>query len=326
LTFASDKKKTSLKLLNFIPSYGHFSKGQWRKGISDLWNVFMAIWCIAEPNETINRWQEDIDYRLNPDSYEYKIKLKNIKVYRELQYWMGGMILLNYINSILDIKQSDDDISFLGLYLATHCFNYDTYILTDAGPFPYSGREFGYHFGFIFGYRHIFEYYAKMIFPRPGVRYFHWYSDYVIPIGRKNTETYLGIGFSAADYIDNLDWDKVDKVVNRGARFYPRIGIGYILHQHQIKLIIFPYYIFSGTRAYDTDTYKNNFYKEERMFRGKIGENFGFQFVYRFNAAKHLYFELLYEFSKIREPEVENYQKEQNLYFHNFDFSLNYEF
>jgi len=318
----------SLKFSYLIPGYGHFSKGQWRKGVSDLWNVFMAIWAIAEPNATIARWQEDVDYNLTPGSFEYEVKRKNIPLYRELQYWLEAMTLLNYINSVLDARDSEDDASFFGPFIAVHSFSYRTCIYTKDGlPLTYNGNDTGSYLGLTFGYRKVFEYYAKMIFPLAGIRYINFYTDYIVPLHSRNLELYLGLGFLANCYVDDVDWDKVNKVIERGTHFHPRFGIAYASKQHLFKLTLMPYHIYVGTKAYDTAICeKGSVYEEERIFRGKIGEDYAVQFTYRFTLPRRLYLEFFYDFVKEREPELQPYHGARDLYFHNFDLSLNHQF
>ncbi|MBI5882333.1 MAG: hypothetical protein HZB91_04430 [Elusimicrobia bacterium] len=49
----------SLSIVDFVPSAGHFRRGQWRKGSSDVWNAISVLWFILEPSTSIDKMEKD---------------------------------------------------------------------------------------------------------------------------------------------------------------------------------------------------------------------------------------------------------------------------
>ena len=339
--FAREDKNIPNTILNFIPSYGHFRKGEWQKGISDLWNTWMAIWAILEPNATIGRWEKDIRETDQPGSYRYTTLTRNIEIYRELQFWMFTMIFINYLNSIFDIYLSPGGASFFGLYVAEHFYNYNTFIKIRDEFQPYQGLKTGPHFGAIFGYKGILRTYFKMYFPRAGVHYALWITEGVIPFGtHKNICFYTGIGFSGVGYMDNFDWEKVKNVIEGGLGTHLRLGVSYLYKtKHFFKFTFVPYLFQTDIRAYDEAIVgREDSWDQERFTRGHFPENFGLQLIYKYRFSSHLYIESCFEFIRAVETgrSYIDYQPDGGQYIWHTDdlimrsliadFSVNYNF
>ena len=290
--------------LDLIPSYGHFRRGEWQKGVSDLWNTWLAIWAFLEPNATIGRWQEDIDHNLEPLSRKYVIIKRNIEIYRDLQFWILTVVFVNYVNGLLDLWSSKDGESFLGVFTGIHAYGYDTYVIVPDGFEPYSGVVAGPYFGMVFGYRGLLESHMRMFFPMPGVHYANWHTDYVFPRKRgRNLHFALGVGFVTCGYMNTLDWDKVDKVIDGGLGMHLRLRMTYTpSHAHTFDLTLAPYIFQTDLRAFDISINDDRTTNHERFTRGHFPDNFGFEFVYRYSVTEHFNIETLLGYSRATEP------------------------
>ncbi len=339
---ASDGYKSKLSILDFVPSYGHFRRGEWQKGISDLWNVFMVVWAIAEPNETISRWQRDVDEGYCTGTVQCKVFSDNIPIMRQFQYCMLGLAIIDYVNSLLDLAHpSRDSESFFGAFGAYDVFNYDTFVTTPLGFQPYDGADKGIYGGLIFGYRSTFEWYMKMFLPQPGVSYSIWYTDYVIPSKRWDGLTYyLGVGACGGSYKSTLDWNRVSKVVEGGIGLHLRLGASYRLSdKHFVRLTLAPVTMWQNIRAFDKKIYEDRSGSDySRLTRGCFPKNFGFQLLYRYNISSRFYIETLFSYSRATEHEddytellgdgttLHIHRNEQTSYRRRLDVSLNWRF
>ncbi|HCJ67320.1 MAG TPA: hypothetical protein DHV62_08380 [Elusimicrobia bacterium] len=333
-------KNTTLKtILNFIPTVNHFSAGKWRKGTSDIWNFVILAKALTEPADNIDKFTKQLE-TTSPTSRSYAELSAKIKQFKELRNYFCVMVLMNYFNSVLDAFSSNDDKSFLGAFYALDSINYNSYVATKTGYTPSTLTKTYPHWGFIFGYRNRFEYYANMFSPtivnsNTTIVYINWYSDFIIPYKhKKNLDFYLGLGFIESDY-----HERDTKVgVGGGIGFHPRVGASYILkNAHYFRVNLMPYLIWAKVRfnlAEKTDLLVEEGYEDnERPFNQKFGDNYGIQFIYRYKILKRIYLQTIYDFSKVTEPagdylegNISIHRNKQSSYLHRVDCSLNYSF
>lgn len=334
-THTKEKRSTFNKILNFIPSVGHFNSGQWRKGASDIWNTISILWFIAEPNAHFRKMEEDIGY-YEPGTRNYVITSRNLEIERDMQKILLSMVVLNYVNSVIDCFNSKNDESFFSAFFAMNMFHYNTYITMANGYMPIDVTKAGPYVGFNFGYRSIFEFYAKMFFPSPGRRmqYAHFYTDYIIPLkSKRDLEFYMGLGFNAGGY------DAKDIQYGGGLGLYPRVGASYILKEnHYFRFNIAPYMFWNEIITKDTTkSDMDGGYYDMRFSRQPFGDNFGFEFIYRYEFSKRLFIQAIFDFSNLTEPAGDfiNHKEDKETFIHRnkessqmlrFDFSMNYKF
>ena len=320
---------------DYLPVINHLRLGKERKGISDLWNIILLIFSQWHANKDI---RDITDYlnRIEKTSREYYDKSRKLKQFKELRYYHLLIFLINYLNSVMDVKNSAEDNSFLGIYYAYNAFNHKSYCESPNGYEPFQATRGGTYWGLRFGYQNRFEYYADMVFPTviaSTVTIFNitWYTDFVIPY--KNIKFYLGLGFNQIEYHDD---PKKISAGGCGLGFHPRIGISYLLNKnHYFRFNIIPYLIWGNVKCSDPEGSrlpgKNRDY--ERTIGRSFGDNFGLQFLYSLKISSHLYLKINLIYSKVTEPgglftenNIKMQLNERNSYMRSFDLSLNYVF
>jgi len=320
-------------VLNFVPPAGHFRSGQWRKGASDLWNGISLLWFIAEPNNTIKAWNDKIT-REEPTSRNYALFENNLKLYRHLQYCLFAMVFMNYINSVADCFYSENDDAFFGAFVAVQGIDHNSYIDRSWDDVP--NRDFAYapYGGLTFGYRGLFEFYAKMFFPNAlsPITFCNLYSDYIIPFKiRDELDFYIGIGLVAGGY------EKADAGTSYvgGLGSGPQIGCSYILqNRHYFRMTVIPYQIWSEVKCFEAIPEDSSFYSDNPRFSQQpFGDNFGAEIIYRYRLGSKFYAETLCQFSQLVEPGGEYIENGEEISIDRrtssiirLDLSINYEF
>ena len=321
------------KTLSFFPPFGHFYGGQWRKGTSDLWNNFTIFWFLYEPYISLKQWDDKLGHE-EPTSRHYKLITNNKKLYRHLQYCLFTMVAMNYINSVVDCFSSDDDESFFGTFVSIQSIHHSSYIDRSWGDEPNTEFVYAPYGGLTFGYRNIFEFYAKMFFPNPWtpIMFCNFYSDYIIPYKfHENLDFYIGIGLVAGGY----ERKEPETHYGGGLGSGPRIGCSYIMQNHHyMRFTVIPYPIWCEVKSFEYCEEDTNFFSTSPRFSQQpFGDNFGIEFIYRYKLARKLYAESLFQFSRLIEPGGEYTERgisisidERASIIYRFDFSLNYNF
>ncbi|MBI5882334.1 MAG: hypothetical protein HZB91_04435 [Elusimicrobia bacterium] len=209
---------------------------------------------------------------------------------------------MNYINSILDLSTSDDDESFFSAFAAFNAFRYDTHMTMSDGYRAVDVAKAGTYSGLNFGYRGIFEVYAKMFLPiLPGMRmqYANFYTDYVIPYRpHEQVGFYAGLGFNAGGY------NAPDVMYGGGLGLHPRIGVSYEPQRsHYFRLNLIPHMFWNEVITKDpsrSDMPKE--YYDLRFASQSFGDNFGAELIHRHKYSKRWFIQTMLDFSHVTEP------------------------
>lgn len=326
------------RAINFIPVINHLYSGQWRKGVSDLWNFAML---------GIQNWHIDEDIvkhkqmlrTVQPQSRQYDESTRKTKQFEELRTYFSMMILMNYLNSVLDAFTAKDDNSFLGVYYAGNGFSHNSYAESASGIVPFNAIRSGSYWGIVFGYQNMFEYYADMISPTvivssTSIFSMTWSSDFIVPYKfTKNLDFYLGLGFNQIEYHDE---NNMISSGGCGLGFHPRIGVSYLLNkQHYFRLNVVPYMFWGNVKGSDPAKtgVEGKSGGHERTIIRDFADDYGFQFIYGLKIFKRLYLKTNFVFSKVTESGgdfVENntliHLDKHSSYMNSLDLSLNYAF
>ena len=301
------KEESSVKrVINFIPAVNHFYSGQWRKGISDIWNIVMLAFGDWHTGTDLNKLNENI--RTSPATSRTYAEAKNkIRQFEDLKTGWGMMILMNYINSVVDAFTSDNDNGFLGAYYAYDIFHYSGFAEDRFGIVPGEAVRQGSYWGFTFGYRNIFEYSSDMMSPTilissTSIFSMNWYSDFIVPYKfHKNLDLYAGLGFNQIEYHDE---NAQISTGGCGLGFYPRIGVSYLFKErHYFRLTYAPWLLWGNVKFSDPEKTgtEGKSGGHERTISRDWGDNYGFQFIYGLKLFRQLYLKTNITVSKVAE-------------------------
>ncbi len=246
---------------------------------------------------------------------------------------------MNYINSVVDAFTTKNDNGFLGIYYAYDMFHFSSYAEAPFGIVPSEAIRSGGYYGFIFGYRNMFEYYSDMMSPSvitANVSMFsmNWSNDFIVPYKfYKNLDLYVGLGFNQIEYHDNSNQISTGGC---GLGFHPRVGVSYLLNEkHYFRLNVIPYMIWGNVKFSDpgkTGT-EGKDGGHERTISRDIGDDYGVQLIYGLKLFKRLYLKTNLTISKVTESGgdfVEGnttfHLDKHSSYMESIDFSLNYAF